>query len=281
MKVSGKPLADHLLIQTRNLIKQNNLHPVLNIILASIEPAPRLYIRHKTLRAQEVGIDIQLHEYPPEQESQAYQDIHTANQAPHIHGILVQQPMYSHWSAENLIQAVAPTKDVDGFVTNSNFIPATALGVWTMLEEFSRLENYTNIESFLAKQRITVLGKGRTAGKPIRELLHQRGFSSQLIDSSTTNPNQIIRESTLIISATGRKNILNAVNLSPGCYVIGLGVGQEIDDQGQARTFGDIYEPEVSQIAKLYCPTIGGIGPLTIAHLLHNTTLSALAHRIN
>lgn len=280
MKVFGKPLADHLLHQTRTLIKQNNLDPVLNIILASTEPAPRLYIRHKTLRAQEVGITIELHEYAAHQEAQAYQDIHSANQASHIHGILVQQPMYPHWSADTLIQAVSPTKDVDGFVTGSNFIPATALGVWTMLEEFSRIENYPNVESFLTEQSITILGKGRTAGKPIRDLLSQHGFSSQLIDSRTPNPNQIIRESTLIISATGRKNILNASNLRPDCYVIGLGVGQENDDQGRVRTFGDIYEPEVSRIAKLYCPTIGGIGPLTIAHLLHNTTLSALAARV-
>jgi methylenetetrahydrofolate dehydrogenase (NADP+)/methenyltetrahydrofolate cyclohydrolase len=280
MKVSGKPLADRILKQTLALIEQNKLHPVLKIILASTESAPRLYIRHKTLRAQEVGITIELHEYSPEQQTKAYQDILSANQDPHIHGIIVQQPMYPHWSADALIQAVSPAKDVDGFVTDSNFTPATALGVWTMLEEFSRIENYPNVESFLAEQNITVLGKGRTAGKPIRELLSQRGFSSQLIDSRTPNPQQIIRESTLVISATGRKNILNGSNIRPGCYVIGIGVSQESDDQGKVRTVGDIYEPEVAQIAKLYCPTIGGIGPLTIAHLLYNTTISALATRV-
>ena len=95
-----------------------------------------------------------------------------------------------------------------------------------------------------------------------------------LIDSKTENPDQIIKQADVVISATGKKNIISGDKIKNDCYVIGVGVGKETIDQ-EEKIYGDINEEEISQKAKLYCPTIGGIGPLTIACLLRNVVEAA------
>jgi 5,10-methylene-tetrahydrofolate dehydrogenase/methenyl tetrahydrofolate cyclohydrolase len=134
----------------------------------------------------------------------------------------------------------------------------------------ARIEGFDSIEKFLEGKTITVLGRGKTAGKPIRELLMKKGYEANLIHSQTPNPDDIIKNSDIIISATGKKNIINSSNIRPGCFVIGVGVNKEGE-----KTVGDLDEAAIAETAKLYCPTIGGIGPLTIACLLRNVVQSA------
>jgi 5,10-methylene-tetrahydrofolate dehydrogenase/methenyl tetrahydrofolate cyclohydrolase len=139
-----------------------------------------------------------------------------------------------------------------------------------MLSEFARLDGEQSAKDFLNGKIITVLGRGKTAGKPTRELLMKKGYEVNLIHSQTPDPDGIIKSSDIIISATGKKHIINGSNIKSGSYVIGVGVGKEDE-----KTIGDLAEGEIAEIAKLYCPTIGGIGPLTIACLLRNVVASA------
>jgi methylenetetrahydrofolate dehydrogenase (NADP+)/methenyltetrahydrofolate cyclohydrolase len=133
------------------------------------------------------------------------------------------------------------------------------------------LEGYDSTDQFLTGKKITVLGRGKTAGKPTRELLEKKGFEVEVIHSQTASPDTIIKNSDVCISATGKKHIINASNIKNGAYVIGVGVGKDEDQ----KTIGDLDEKGIENIAKLYCPTIGGIGPLTIACLLRNVVESA------
>ena len=157
---------------------------------------------------------------------------------------------------------------------NSPFSGATAIGVWEMLTAFALIEGFKETEAFLKGKKIVVLGKGRAAGRPIVRLLEKKGFSPEVIVKETENPDPVIKEGDVIISATGAKNVVNKTNLKKGSYVIGVGVGKE-EVNGEMKIFGDIKEDEVSEIAKLYCPTIGGIGPLTIVSLLKNVVSGA------
>lgn len=225
---------------------------------------------NKLARAGEIGLGANLYQYSENQEQKALQTIEKLNADPDVAGIIIQFPVYESWNFEELSQKVNSSKDVDGFKPDTPFVPATAAAVWEMLSEFGRLEGFSNAEEFLKGKIITVLGRGKTAGKPTRELLMQKGFEVNLIHSQTENPDAIIRSSDVIISATGKKHIINSNNLKPGAYVIGVGVGKEND-----KTFGDLDEAEIAEIAKLYCPTIGGIGPLTIACLIRNVVESA------
>lgn len=269
MKVSGKPLADSILNALKMEIQEDNLQLGLAIILANNTHASRLYVENKVQRAGEIGIEAHLHQFSEDQKDYLLQKIEDLNADPKVSGIIIQYPVFDSWDFDQVFDLVDLKKDVDGFKTNSPFIPATAAAVWEMLAEFSRLEGFDTTEKFLSDKKITVLGRGRTAGKPIRELLIKMGLQVNLIHSQTPDPDVIISGSDIIISATGKKDIINATNLKPGSYVIGVGVGKEDE-----KTVGDLSK-EVADIAKLYCPTIGGIGPLTIACLLRNVVQSA------
>ena len=139
---------------------------------------------------------------------------------------------------------------------------ATALGVWEMLTAFSLHEGFKKTEDFLKDKKIVLIGKGKAAGGPTFRLLEKKGFKVEVVEKDTKNPNSIIKKGDVVISATGVKNIVNINNLKKGAYVVGVG-------------YGDLNEEEVSKIAKLYNPNIGGIGPLTIVSLLKNVVKSA------
>ncbi len=266
MKVSGREVADKILENLKAEIEQKSLHPHLAIILAGPDPASRIYVNSKMKAAARIGVLATLLEYTEFQKLECLNKIDELNKDSQISGIIVQQPMYEGWDSEQFVQAVDSKKDVDGFKQDSPFKPATALGIWEMLGAFAQQEGFKSTEEFLKGKKIVVLGRGKTAGGPARELLTEKGFESKLIHSKTENPDQIIKNSDVVISATGRKHLINSSNIKEGSYIIGVGVGR--DEQG--NIIGDIDEEAVSQRAKMYCPTIGGIGPLTIACLLRN-----------
>ena len=196
------------------------------------------------------------------------------NSDPTIHGIIIQYPAFPSWNYDQLLENLDPKKDVDGFLPNSPFSGATALAIWEMLTAFAYLTGFKKTENFLKGKKIVLLGKGKAAGGPTFKLLSEKGFQVTVVEKDTQNPTAIIKSGDIVISATGVKNIVNKSNLKKGSFVVGVGVGKEMVN-GQEKIYGDIKEDEVSKIAKLYCPTIGGIGPLTIACLLKNVVESA------
>lgn len=274
MKVSGKEVAEGILKKLEQEIKKNKLHPGLAIILAGEDPFSRIYVRNKIKNAKRIGIDARLFEFSRNEKEKVLQTIKKLNEDSSVDGIIIQYPVYEGWKFDELANKVDPQKDVDGFLIDSPFRGATALGVWEMLYAFAKHEGFKNVKNFLNGKNIVLLGKGKTAGGPTRSLLQNEGINFTLIDSKTENPNKIIKKADVVISATGKKNIINGSNIKRGTYVIGVGIGKEIID-GKEKIYGDINEEEVSKKAKLYCPTIGGIGPLTVACLLRNVVESS------
>ena len=268
-KVPGKDVAEAILKKLEKEIKKKNLKPSFAIILANNNPASRIYVNNKIKAAQRIGVDARLYEFTKDQSEECKSTIEELNTDPKVHGIIVQYPVYESWNFEDFEQSINPQKDVDGFLENSPYIGATALGIWEMLTAFSLLEGFKKTEDFLKNKKIVVIGKGKAAGGPITRLLESKGFEVTSIVRETENPSPKIKKGDVVISATGVKNIVNKSNLKKGSYVVGVGVGKELVD-GKEKIYGDINEDEVSQIAKLYCPTIGGIGPLTIVSLLKN-----------
>lgn len=269
MKVSGKEVADAISKKLQEEVEQLEVKPALAIILAGNNPASCIYVNNKIKRAEQIGIETKLLEFSQDQFSNVFETIRKLNNDENIHGIIVQHPTYEEWDFEGLVSKINPKKDVDGFLKDSSFNGATALGVWEMLTAFASLENFFSPEEFLKGKKVVLLGKGRTAGGPTRDLLNEKKITFTLIDSKTENPEMLIKNADVIISATGRKNIISGDKIKEGSYVIGVGVGKEIIDS-EEKIYGDIEESSVSQKAKLYCPTIGGIGPLTIVCLLRN-----------
>lgn len=275
MKVSGRVVADKILQNLKLEIEQKNLNPHLVIVLAGNNPASRIYVTNKIKAAENIGVSATLLEFGELEQDRCLKALESLNSDPEVDGLIVQYPVYGSWDFDAILQKINPHKDVDGFLADSPFFPATALGIWEMLGAFAEIENLS-VEEFLNGKKIVNLGKGRTAGGPAIRLIREKGFETTVIDSKTQNPNEIIKQADVIISATGIKNIINGSNIKDGAYVIGVGVGRE-DIDGESKIYGDINEEEVSIKAKLYCPTIGGIGPLTIACLLENVVESAIS----
>lgn len=274
MKVSGRVVAEAILRKLDREIKEKNLHPSLAIILANNYPPSRIYVNNKIRTAQRIGINARLYEFSKNEQEKALKTVNRLNKDSSVHGIIVQYPLYNGWDFDSLASKIDSSKDVDGFKADSPYSGATALGVWEMLTAFSYLSGFKKTAEFLKGKKIVLIGKGKAAGGPTFKLLDKKGFTPEVVERDTPNPAKIIKSGDVVISATGVKNIINKHNLKKGSYVVGVGVGKEIID-GKEKIYGDIKEDEVAKIAKLYCPTIGGIGPLTIVSLLKNVTEAA------
>lgn len=274
MKVSGKVVADAIALKLADEVKKLKITPVLAIILAGEDPSSKLYVDFKIKRAKEIGVEILFSEFEEDKYNKCLEAVEKLNNDKDVHGIIIQYPIYDSWNFDELFSKVDPQKDVDGFSPDSPFKGATALGVWEMLTAFALLEGFSQTQEFLKSRKTVLLGKGKTAGGPIRDLLKANGVEFNLIDSKTQNPEELIKDADVVISATGRKNIITGEKIKKDSFVIGVGVGKEFVDERQ-KIFGDIEEDSVSKKAKYYCPTIGGIGPLTIVSLLKNVIQSA------
>lgn len=261
-KVSGKEVAAVLLKKLEKEIKRKNLYPGLAIILANNNPPSRIYVNNKIKAAKRVGIIAKLYEFSKNEYPKVVDTINRLNNDKNVHGIIVQYPAFEGWNFEKLEKSISLQKDVDGFLENSPYSGATALAVWEMLTAFSLLSGFKKTEDFLRKKKIVLIGKGKAAGGPILKLLTKKGFEVEVVDKDTKNPTSIIKKADIVISATGVKNIVNKNNLKKGAYVVGVG-------------YEDLNEIEVANLAKLYNPNIGGIGPLTIVSLLKNVVESA------
>lgn len=274
MKVSGKVVAEAILKKLEKEIKDKNLKPGLAIILANHNSSSRIYVNNKIKTAKRIGISTKLFEFSENEQSKVLETIKSLNKNSKVHGMIVQYPVYEGWNFEEFEKDINPQKDVDGFLENSPYSGATAMAVWEMLTAFALLERFKRTQRFLKGKKIVLIGKGKAAGGPTFKLLTNKGFEVDIVEKDTKNPRQIIKKGDVVISATGVKNIVNKSNLKKGSYVVGVGVGKEIVD-GKEKIYGDIKEDEVSEIAKLYNPNIGGIGPLTIVSLLKNVVESA------
>ncbi len=274
MKVSGKIVAEAILKKLDKEIQKKNLHPGLAIILANNNPASRIYVNNKIKAAQRIGIDAKVYEFTKDESDKCLRKIKRLNQETSVNGIIVQYPTFDEWDFEKFEKSIKIEKDVDGFLSDSPFIGATALGIWEMLTAFALIEGFKKTDDFLKGKKIVILGKGKAAGGPVTKLLQDKGFNIESIIKETKDKTTKIRSGDVVISATGVKHIVNKNNLKKGAYVIGVGAGKEIIN-GEEKTYGDLNEEDVSKIAKLYCPTIGGIGPLTVVSLLKNVVESA------
>ncbi len=260
MKVSGRAVAEAILKKLDQEIKDKNLHPGLAIILANNLEASRIYVQNKIKAAKRIGIKTKLYQFTSQEK--VLQTIKKLNNDKGVHGIIVQYPVYDGWNFDELEQVIDSQKDVDGFREDSPYSGATALAVWEMLTAFALIDGFKKTEDFLKGKKIVMIGKGKAAGGPTFKLLKEKKFNPEVVVKETKNPTPIIKKGDVVISATGVKNIVNKNNLKKGAYVVGVG-------------FGDINEEEVPDIAKLYNPNIGGIGPLTIVSLLKNVVESA------
>lgn len=279
MIIDGNQLADSLLdglaLRTKALKRQ----PQLAFIQVGDNPASISYIKKKQKAAARVGINSEVCKLPETVSQETLLElIQTLNTSLQVHGILVQAPLPSHLDSQKIFNSINPDKDVDGFhclnlgklcqEDPSGFVPCTPLGITKLIE-------HASIPT-VGKQ-VVVLGRSLIVGKPAALLfLQKQSFANATVTvchSYSQGVEAIIQRADILIAALGKPHFVTAAMLKPGATVIDVGINRIQDASRPAgyRLVGDVDFEAVKSKAGAITPVPGGVGPLTVAMLMHNT----------
>ncbi len=250
------------------------IKPGLAVILVGDDPASAVYVRNKVRACEEAGFLSVLERY----DGALTQDVLLAriaalNADPSIHGILVQMPLPKQLDTQRVIEAIAPTKDVDGFSIASagelmtglpGLRPATPAGCMKLIES-------TGVP--LRGKHAVVIGRSNTVGKPMALLLLQAHATVTICHSATPDLALHTRQADIVVAAVGRRGTLRADMVKAGAIVIDVGINRRDD----GKLCGDVEFDTVREVAGWITPVPGGVGPMTIAMLLLNTLQAAEA----
>ena len=273
--LDGKSLA----AATRTALKekvdalvQRGVRPGLSVIIAGDNPASKVYVRNKTLAAEEIGVRSRLLEYGKEvSEAAVMQTVAALNADPAVHGILVQLPLPKHIDAARVLESIAPAKDVDGFheanlgalmAGRPSVVPCTPLGCMRLIE-------HAGLQ--IAGRHAVVVGRSNIVGKPLAHLLLQKDATVTICHSKSADLAGICRSADILVAAVGRAKLIGAAMVKPGACVIDVGINRLPD----GKLAGDVDFDAVKSVAGWITPVPGGVGPMTIAMLLENCIRAA------
>jgi methylenetetrahydrofolate dehydrogenase (NADP+) / methenyltetrahydrofolate cyclohydrolase len=281
----GKPIAEKIELQIRETIQALQTKPGLAVILIGQHPPSKTYVALKQKACQKVGIHSLLFEFLESiREEELLSHIEKLNQDPAIHGILLQFPLPAHLNPLPILAQIAPEKDIDGFHPinlgklllgdKTGFTPCTPLGIQRLLQE---------CEIPIAGKDVVILGRGQTVGKPLSALLMQKGSDATVtvVHRETQDPVSHLKRADILIAAIGSPHFVKAEMVKEGAVVIDVGNNrQKIKDSDKWRIVGDVDFENVSKKSHAITPVPGGVGPLTVAMLLHNTLQSYIKHHL-
>ncbi len=253
-------------------LKERGVTPGLAVVLVGEDPASRVYVSMKEKACDKAGIFSDEHKLSAEtSEDQLLALIDELNRDDKIDGILVQLPLPDHIDESKVLEAISPKKDVDGFhpynvgrlVTgNPLFQPCTPYGVMMMLE-------HTGVD--LAGKEVVIVGRSNIVGKPVALMCLARHATVTLCHSRTQNLAEHVRQADVVIAAVGVPELVKGDWIKEGAVVIDVGVNRV----GEKKLVGDVEFEGARQRASAITPVPGGVGPMTITMLLHNTVQSA------
>ncbi|MGG1452469.1 bifunctional methylenetetrahydrofolate dehydrogenase/methenyltetrahydrofolate cyclohydrolase FolD [Bacillus licheniformis] len=253
-------------------LKKQGVTPGLAVILIGDDPASLSYVRGKKKAAEAMGIRFQLDHFDASfTEQELLEVIDQYNQNDDFHGILVQLPLPDHISEQAVIERISPDKDVDGFhplnvgkmlLGEDTFLPCTPAGIVELLKK-------TEID--LSGKEVVVVGRSNIVGKPVGQLLLNENATVTYCHSRTADITAHTKKADILIVAVGKENFIKADQIKEGAVVIDVGVNRL--DNGKLA--GDVDFEEAKEKASYITPVPGGVGPMTITMLAHNTVKSA------
>ncbi|PIZ64096.1 hypothetical protein COY16_00245 [Candidatus Roizmanbacteria bacterium CG_4_10_14_0_2_um_filter_39_13] len=274
-------LDEQLKLQVAQL-KEKNISPKLVTILLGQAPEQLSFVSIKQRKAEMLGIDFEflnLSNTPPFKEFLG--QLLQIAQNPSTTGIIIQHPLPEHYDLEKMYTLIPSSKEIEGHLTNSYFQFPLSLSVLSGLKFiFSNEQTPENavvdfqndipfFKNVLQNKNIVIAGKGPTGGKPIGKSFAEIGVPFTVVDSKTTNPDDIFRSADIIITATGRK-VISSDNIKPGAILLNVGLRKE-----EGRLMGDLDEKSIDQKAAWYNITPRGFGPLDVSYLYKNLLQSA------
>ena len=289
--IDGKLYAAKLLGEIHPLSKgflyNFNRKPCLTVILVGDNPASKIYVKNKILIAKK--IDIESREIllgSDITEDELIHHISILNKDPNVDGILVQLPLPKHISEKKIINLISPATDVDGFhpenfgklfMGDPKFIPCTPLGCLYLLKH--------EIDDIKGKNAV-IIGRSNIVGKPMASLLLSSDCSVTIIHSKSKNIEVHTRKADILIVAVGIPEMIDEKFIKPGAIVIDVGINRleaknNDNSSNKGVLVGDVKFENVLKIAKKITPVPGGVGPMTIACLMHNTVKAAYINKKN
>jgi methylenetetrahydrofolate dehydrogenase (NADP+) / methenyltetrahydrofolate cyclohydrolase len=277
--IDGRAIARELDEKTKaevgTLIAAGKPRPGLAVILVGTDPASEVYVRRKMKKCEQVGICSFEYRLPAETTQDALLTLIARLNADRVvQGILVQVPLPEHIDTRTVLGAIHPDKDVDGFhpvnvgrlsTGTGGIVPCTPLGVMMLLE--------TVIENFIGLDAV-VIGKSNIVGKPVAMLLLERECTVSVTHIYTENLPDIARKAHPLSPPAAAPGLVRGDWVKPGAVVIDVGITRIMGEDGKEKLVGDVKFDEV-QHARAVTPVPGGVGPMTIACLLHNTVQAA------
>jgi methylenetetrahydrofolate dehydrogenase (NADP+) / methenyltetrahydrofolate cyclohydrolase len=254
--------------------------PGLAVILVGGDPASAVYVRNKARQTLEVGMASFEHKLPADTaQADLIALVGTLNADPRVDGILVQLPLPKHLDELAVVSAIDPDKDVDGLHVVSagrlasglpGLVSCTPLGCMMLIRD--------TLGDDLGGKQAVVIGRSILVGKPVAQLLLAANCTVTVAHSRTQNLPETVRRADIVVAAVGRAEMVKADWIKPGACVIDVGINRVASDvPGKTRLVGDVAFAEVAEVAGSISPVPGGVGPMTIACLLHNTLQAAYA----
>ncbi|MHC5085450.1 MAG: bifunctional methylenetetrahydrofolate dehydrogenase/methenyltetrahydrofolate cyclohydrolase FolD [Planctomycetota bacterium] len=283
--IDGKQVAADMRAELKEKVaqlKDKGVTPGLAVVLVGEDPASKSYVTAKERACEEIGIYSDDNRLPAETtEGDLLALIDKLNKDPKINGILVQLPLPKHIDEDNVLLAIDPAKDVDGFhpvnvgkmvVGQDAYLPCTPHGVIQLL-----LRSNVKLEG----AEVVVVGRSNIVGKPVANMLIQKAATGNatvtVCHTRTKNMAEHVKRADIIIAAAGWPNTITADMVKDGAVVIDVGVNR-VEDATKKRGYrlaGDVDFEAVKEKASLITPVPGGVGPMTITMLLYNTVQSA------
>jgi methylenetetrahydrofolate dehydrogenase (NADP+) / methenyltetrahydrofolate cyclohydrolase len=280
MIIDGAAMAKNFkqtLIEKIQTIKQSKgITPSLAVIIVGEDEASLIYVGRKVKDAKEIGMDAKLYHFPANTKEQTLIHlIEQLNANDSVHGILVQLPLPAHLQSSKIINVIDHRKDVDGLtIINTGKIFANLSGLYPCTP-MACLEIIKFVNPNLTGLDAVIIGCSEIVGKPLAHLLLAQGCTVTITHSKTRNLSKIARRADILISAAGVPVLVKSSWVKKGAIVIDVGINRLKTLENKTLIKGDVDFEEVKDIAFAITPVPGGVGPMTVAHLLNNTIIAA------
>lgn len=270
--LDGKALAQKVKERVRQEAAGLPRRPGLAMVLVGEDPASHVYVRGKSRDCEQCGIYSETYDLPENTtQTQLLALVEELNGREDIDGIIVELPLPAHLDERQVLEAVAPDKDVDCFhpfnagklfVGEKGFLPCTPAGIMELLEEY-------HIDP--AGKRAVVVGRSNIVGKPVAMLLMKKDATVTICHSRTEGLAEICRQADILVAAVGKRGVLTADMVKEGAVVIDVAMNR---DEG-GKLCGDLDHATTAEKAAYLSPVPGGVGPMTRAVLMENTLFAA------
>lgn len=270
--LDGKALAQKVKERVRQEAAGLPRRPGLAMVLVGEDPASHVYVRGKSRDCEQCGIYSETYDLPENTtQTQLLALVEELNGREDIDGIIVELPLPMHLDERQVLEAVAPDKDVDCFhpfnagklfVGEKGFLPCTPAGIMELLEEY-------HIDP--AGKRAVVVGRSNIVGKPVAMLLLMKDATVTICHSRTEGLAEICRQADILVAAVGKRGVLTADMVKEGAVVIDVAMNWDED----GKLCGDLDHATTAEKAAYLSPVPGGVGPMTRAVLMENTLFAA------